>query len=214
MSRLKKTVEVRTTRELGGHLPSASRTNTPDISFMHYLRNDQRIKDWAEQILTDALDDTEASAHAFQGRILDQRTIAALDANPEATAATMGTTTDMLAEAATGNLDTLVASCLDYEHSPHSGGGVCAANFLTCLRCPNALVAERHLPRIFALLGWLQTELDATSVEEWCGRHGTTWLIITRLILPKFTAAQQELGRAATPAKLPIELLDNLKEPS
>lgn len=214
MSRLKKTVEVRTTRELGGHLPSASRTNTPDVSFLHYLRNDPRIKDWAEQILTEALEDTEASAHAFQGRILDRRAVAALGANPEATAAALGTTTGILAEAATGNLDTLVASCLDYEHSPHSGGGVCAANFLTCLRCPNALVAERHLPKMFALLGWLQTELDASSVEEWCGRHGTTWLIITRLILPKFTAAQQEQGRDAAPATLPIELLDNLKEPS
>ncbi|MEV0537632.1 hypothetical protein [Kitasatospora sp. NPDC050463] len=214
LGRLKKTVEARTTRAVGGHLPSASRTNTPDVSFLHYLRSDPRIQDWAEQILTEALEDTEASARAFRGRILDEQAAEEAERDPEGVAKTLGTTADKLAAAASGDLDTLVTSCLDFEHSPYSDEGLCDVSFLTCLRCPNALVAERHLPKLFALLRWLQDELDARGVDDWVGRHGVTWLIITRLILPKFTEAQQERARANAPEDLPTELLDGLREPS
>ncbi|MFI0984817.1 hypothetical protein [Streptomyces exfoliatus] len=214
MNRLKKTAEIRTTRAVGGHLPSASRTNTPDVSFLHYLRNDPTIRDWADQILTEALEDTEASARAFRGRIMDERTTKEAKQDPEATAEKLGTTADKLTAAMGGELDTLVASCLDFEHSPHSKGGLCDVSFLTCLRCPNALVAERHLPKLFALLQWLQDELDRRGVDDWVARHGVTWLIITRLVLPKFTEAQQEQARGAAPKDLPLYLLDGLKEPS
>ncbi|MFB7851221.1 hypothetical protein ACFC34_30010 [Streptomyces sp. NPDC056053] len=214
LGRLKKTVEVRTTRAVGGHLPSASRTNTPDVSFLHYLRNDPRIRDWADRILTEALEDAEASAHAFRGRIMDEHAAKEAQRDPHAAAAALGTTADKLTSAAAGELDTLVTSCLDFEHSPQSAGGLCDVSFLTCLRCPNALVAERHLPKLFALLNWLQDELDARSLDDWIGRHGITWLIITRLILPKFTPAQQERARQDAPGALPTELLDGLREPS
>ncbi|QKW52666.1 hypothetical protein [Streptomyces buecherae] len=214
MGRLKKTVEVRTTRAVGGHLPSASRTNTPDVSFLHYLRNDPRIRDWADRVLTEALEDAQASAHAFRGRIMDELAAKEAQRDPQAAAAALGTTEDKLTSAAAGELDTLVTSCLDFEHSPQNAGGPCDVSFLTCLRCPNALVAERHLPKLFALLNWLQDELDARSVDDWIGRHGITWLIITRLILPKFTPAQQERARQEAPGALPTELLDGLREPS
>ncbi|MFE0778851.1 hypothetical protein [Streptomyces sp. NPDC058861] len=214
MGRLKKTVEVRTTRAVGGHLPSASRTNTPDVSFLHYLRNDPRIRDWADRVLTEAMDDAQASVHAFRGRIMDEQAAKEAQRDPQAAAAALGTTEDNLTSAAAGELDTLVTSCLDFEHSPHNAGGLCDVSFLTCLRCPNALVAEQHLPKLFALLNWLQDELDARSVDDWIGRHGITWLIITRLILPKFTPAQQERARQEAPAALPTELLDGLREPS
>ncbi|MFC6061459.1 hypothetical protein [Streptomyces ochraceiscleroticus] len=213
MNRLKKTAEVRTTRAVGGHLPSASRTNTPDVSFLHYLRNDPTIRDWAEQILTEALEDTEASARAFRGRILDEQMTKEAERDPAAAAGKLDTTADKLTAAMGGELDTLVASCLDFEHSPQNDGGLCNVSFLTCLRCPNALVAEHHLPKLFALLRWLQDELDARGVDDWIARHGITWLIITRLILPKFTQAQQEQARAKAPKDLPLHLLDGLKEP-
>ncbi|MFF7117492.1 hypothetical protein ACFY91_35005 [Streptomyces albogriseolus] len=214
MNRLKKTAEVRTTRAVGGHLPSASRTNTPDVSFLHYLRNDPTIRDWAEQILTEALEDTEASAQAFRGRILDEQMTKEARHDPAATAEKLDTTTDKLTAAMSGELDTLVTSCLDFEHSPQNDGGLCNVSFLTCLRCPNALVTEHHLPKLFALLRWLQDELDARGVDDWITRHGITWLIITRLVLPKFTEAQQEQARTRAPESLPTELLDGLKEPS
>ncbi|MDJ0363413.1 hypothetical protein [Rhodococcus sp. H29-C3] len=212
MNRLKTTVEVRRTRAVGGHLRSASRTNTPDVSFVHYLRSDPRIRDWADEVLTEALHEAEHNAHAFRGRILGASESAALTSNPAGIAAELGVSIDQIQRAVNGELDTLVSSCLDFEHSPFVRSGPCAVSFLTCLRCPNALVTERHLPHLFALLDWLQRELDRRGIDDWVGHHGSTWLIITRLILPKFTVPQQERGRAEKPVNMPTDLLDGLRE--
>jgi hypothetical protein len=206
LNRLKTTVDVRIAKAVGGHLPSASRTNTLDVSFLHYLRNDPRVRDWADRILTAALHDAEDSARAFQLRILDAAAERAFERNPEDAAAALGTTPEKVKSAAAGELDTLVSSCLDIQHHPHTGGP-CSDSFLTCLRCPNALVAERHLPMLYGLLDLLQQELDRLGVDDWCGRHGVTWLIITRLIMPRFTTAQRDAALKAKPGSLPLDLL-------
>jgi hypothetical protein len=211
LNRLKTTVDVRITRAVGGHLPSASRTNSMDVSFLHYLRSDPRVQDWADRILTAALHDAEHSARTFHLRILDAAAERAFHHNPEDAAAALGITPEKVKSAAVGELDTLVSSCLDIQHHPQTGGP-CRDSFLTCLRCPNALVAERHLPMLYALLDLLQVELDRLGVDDWCGRHGVTWLIITRLIMPRFTAAQREAALKAKPDSLPLDLLEGPKE--
>jgi hypothetical protein len=211
LNRLKTTVEVRRTKAVGGHLPSASRTNTLDVSFLHYLRNDPRVQDWADRILTAALHDAENSARAFHLRILDAAAERAFEHNPEDAAVALGTTPEMVKSATAGELDTLVSSCLDIQHHPQTGGP-CRDSFLTCLRCPNALVAERHLPMLYALLDLLQDELDRLGVDDWCGKHGVTWLIITHLIMPRFTAAQRDVALKAKPDSLPLDLLEGPKE--
>jgi hypothetical protein len=206
LNRLKTTVEVRITKAVGGHLPSASRTNTLDVSFLHYLRNDPRVREWADRILTAALHDAENSARAFQLRILDAAAERAFEHHPEDAAAALGTTPEKVKRAAAGELDTLVSSCLDIQHHPQTGGP-CRDSFLTCLRCPNALVAERHLPMLSALLDLLQQELDRLGVDDWCGKYGVTWLI-----MPRFTAAQRAAAVEAKPGSLPVDLLEGPKE--
>jgi hypothetical protein len=212
LNRIKTTVEVRTARTFGGHLPSASRTNTADVSFLHYLRNDPRIRDWADSILTDAIEDAERNARAFHLRILATPGRGAPDADPRAAAAALGTTPEKIRNAGTGALDTLVSSCLDIEHSPFSGGGPCQVSFLTCLRCPNALITERHLPMLLALADFLQDELGRSAVGDWCAAYGVTWLILTRLVLPRFTPAQREAAAARKPPSPPFALLDGPRE--
>lgn len=86
-------------------------------------------------------------------------------------------------------------------------------SFLTCLRCPNALVLERHLPMLYALLERLQAELGKMTVPDWCRAHGVTWLIITRLILPKFSLAQREAAMRGKPAVGTVAVLDLLSGP-
>jgi hypothetical protein len=210
-NRLKTSVEVRRARATGGHLPSTARTHSMDMSFLHYLRNDPRIRDWADRVLTDALHDAEAAAREAHLRIVDAATRAEFLRDPAGTATRLGTTPDKIDEALDGELDTLVSSCLDHDHGPHNEGP-CRASFLTCLRCPNALILERHLPMLLALLDHLQRELDTTDLDAWCRRHGITWLIITRLILPKFTDAQKAQATAAKPARLPLDLLHGPQE--
>lgn len=212
LNRLKTTAEVRLTKLAGGHLAAASRTNTFDVSFLHYLRDDPRIKEWADEILTEALQDAEASVHSFHLRIIDDAARKAFAADPAGTAEALGTSPEKIKSAAEGELDTAIASCLDHEHHPQTGRR-CAVSFRACLRCENALVLERHLPVLLAYLDQMQAELDRLGVERWCGEYGIDWLIVTRLVLPKFTEAQQKRAAAERPRDLlPLIMLDGPKE--
>ncbi|GAA1956713.1 hypothetical protein GCM10009754_28350 [Amycolatopsis minnesotensis] len=71
LNRLKTTVERRTTRAVGGHLPPAIRTNTQDVLFSSYLAGDPTVRDWAEDVVADAVSDAEAAARAAHQRVLD-----------------------------------------------------------------------------------------------------------------------------------------------
>ncbi|WP_159049998.1 hypothetical protein [Streptomyces sp. MMG1533] len=66
---IKKTVEVRTAKQVGGHLPSARATNTADTSFTHYLRKGPFVAEWAADVLTEAITDAEESARAVVVRL-------------------------------------------------------------------------------------------------------------------------------------------------
>ena len=116
------------------------------------------IRAWAEDIIDAALADAEDSARSFQVRVLGPEIHDRFRADPQVVARELGTTPAKLGQALTGTLDTLAASCLDIEHSPF-GGGRCTVSFLMCLHCPNALVLERHLPMLYALLDRLQDAL-------------------------------------------------------
>ncbi len=212
LDRLKTAAEVRRAKATGGHLPSTATTNTMDVSYLYYLRNDPVIQAWAEDIIDAALADAEDSARSFHLRVLGPEIQNRFRADPTAAARELGTSATKLGQALAGTLDTLAASCLDIEHSPF-GGGRCNVSFLMCLRCPNALVLGRHLPMLYALLERLQAELGKMTVPDWCRAHGVTWLIITRLILPKFSPAQREAALRGTPAAGPMDLLDLLSGP-
>lgn len=211
-NRIKTTVEVRTVKAVGGHLPSASRTNTIDVSFEHYLRGDKTVKEWAERVLDTALADAESSARAFHLRVLSGEMEQNAVCDPEAVAAALGTTAATLKSATAGELDTLASSCLDFDHHPDTGAE-CSVSFLTCLSCPNALVGERHLPALLALLDVLQAALQELTVDAWVARHSRTWLTITRLVLPRFTDGQLEKAVRNKPTLPPLDLLDGPKEP-
>jgi len=212
LDRLKTAAEARRAKATGGHMPSTATTNTMDVSYAHYLRNDPVIQAWAEDIIDAALADAEDNASRFQLRILGPVIGDRFRADPDAAARELGTTAARLGQALAGSLDTLATSCLDIDHSPFSAGR-CTVSFLMCLHCPNALVLERHLPMLCALLDRLQEALGQMSVPDWCRAHGVAWLIITRLILPKFSPAQREAAIAAKPAAERAGLLDLLPGP-
>src|SRR6266545_71302 len=212
LDRLKTAAEARRAKAVGGHLPSTATTNTMDVSYLHYLRNDPVIREWAEDIIDAALADAEESSRTFQLRVHGLEIHNRFTTDPDGAARELGTTTAKLEQALAGSLDTMVASCLDIDHSPF-GNGRCDASFLTCLRCPNALVLQRHLPMLYALLDHLQAQLDRMTVQDWCRAHGVTWLIITRLILPRFSPAQQQAAKRDKPTDTPADLLNLLDGP-
>ncbi|WP_406469999.1 hypothetical protein [Streptomyces sp. NBC_01615] len=191
VTRIKKTVEVRTAKQVGGHLPSARVTNTADTSFTHYLRTDPFVAEWAADVLTEALTDAEENARAVVVR-LGGGSVAAVPAQ-------------VREQAAEGELDTLACACTDIEHGP--GGGRCRQSFLTCFGCPNALVMERHLPALLALAKDLREDLQRRDVVQWTAHYGATWQILTRDILPRFSPAQRAAAQEAQP-HLMLDLLE------
>ncbi|MFD5451270.1 hypothetical protein [Streptomyces sp. NPDC127100] len=193
VTRIKKTVEVRTAKQVGGHLPSARLTNTADTSFTHYLRADPFVADWAADVLTEAITDAEENARAVVVRLGGEPVTRVPERVRE--------------QAAVGALDTLASACTDIEHAP--GGGRCRQSFLACFGCPNALVLERHLPALLALAEALREDLQRRDAAQWASRYGTTWQILTRDILPRFSAAQ----RAAAKERQPRLMLDLLEGP-
>ena len=65
-NRIKTSTEVRRTRRLGGHLPSAAKSNTMQVLFRNYLGGDPVIVEWAHQVLGEALVDAETALRAHE----------------------------------------------------------------------------------------------------------------------------------------------------
>jgi hypothetical protein len=189
LSRLKKTEDIRRTLALGGHLPSAALTNGVEVLFRDYLAGDPSVREWAADVLEEALQQAESSALEFAPHVLDVASEDVARRDPDTLGRAIGAPTGAVARALTGDLDTSLASCLDFDHHPETGKR-CTASFLRCLLCPNALVLERHLPALHALRAELQLALDTSEAENWCSRYGVLWLILTQHVLPKFTEAQ------------------------
>ena len=122
MQRLRTTVQIRRTKQMGGHLPSAAKTNTIHTLFRDYLRDDPVVRDWAGDVVADALAEAER---------------AALDAHRRALTSTGG---KLEVRADDSGLEggvhpTAWGSCKDPDRHPHSGKP-CRANVSGLLSLP------------------------------------------------------------------------------
>lgn len=217
LNRLKTTVEVRTTKTVGGHLPSAARTNTMDVLFANYLRGDPTVLDWAADEVTAALADAQRQARQAHLRVLTGTgTGSGVDGlDPAQAAAELDVSHATARQALDGGLDTAFAACLDIYDSPFGGDnddGRCGASFLICLRCPNALVTGRHLPGLLGLLDELEAARQTMDLETWRQRYGQAWLAITNDVLPKFTPAEIAAAEHGKPATALLGLLEPPRE--
>jgi hypothetical protein len=218
LNRLRTTVEVRTTKAVGGHLPTSARSNSMDVQFVHYLRGDPTVQEWAADEVGVAVVDAERHARQAHLRVL-AGSVEQHAEDQAATADQLGVDPETARQALAGELDTLVAACLDINDSPFNEGR-CRASFLTCLQCPNGLVTHRHLPGLLALLKQLDAERQASDADTWWARHGSTWLAITKGVLPRFTPAELEQAQAETAAQTAthgvslLDLLHGPREPS
>jgi hypothetical protein len=196
LNRLKTTVERRTTRAVGGHLPSAVRTNTQDVLFTSYLAGDPTVRDWAEGLVADAVVDAEDAARAAHQRVL---------------AGNGGPVRVVPADPVSRATATAFTSCTGIQDSPFNDG-ICRASFLTCFVCRNAVVTVDHVPSLLDLLSELERRWRGTDREEWWQRYGQTWLAITEDILPTFTPAEVDHARAHADGSA-VTLLDLLEGP-
>lgn len=196
LPRVRTSVEVRRTRAVGGHLPSAARSNTVGVLFANYLRGDPTARDWAEDVLGHAVVDAEQAALAAHHHAVQESGGTPLRIVPA------HTTTDPAHEGAW-------TACSDPDQHPSTGQPCRRMSFLDCFHCGNCLITRTHLPAILALLDDLAGRRAQLGDNDWWTRYGPAWAAIRRDVLPKFTPAELVAAREATPTAALLELAED-----
>jgi hypothetical protein len=208
--RLRTSIEVRRTRQAGGHLPTAARGNTIPVLFRNYLRGDPTVAEWAEEVVADALVDAEQSALAAHQRALNTAGGSLHVVSGEADADRTheaGAPSATVKWAAPGELDTAWATCVDHDTHPATGKP-CRASFLDCFHCGNCLITRAHLPRLLALLDALSERRQHIDEADWWRRYGPTWAAIRHDVLTKFSPAELHEAAAAKPDDALLDLVE------
>ncbi|MFG1858925.1 hypothetical protein ACGFJT_44320 [Actinomadura geliboluensis] len=211
--RLKTSVEVRRTKRMGGHLPSSARSNTYPVLFSDYLRGDETAREWAEDVVTDALADAEESAWTAHQDAL-KRQGGQLRVVPEPTAEALeaeGIDADTAQRIVDGQQDTAYAACVDPDERPDTGKPCRTPSLLDCFNCGNCLVTRVHLPQLLALLDALNSLRGHFGEAEWWRRYGSTWVAIRRDIIDGRHFTPEDIARAQDekPDDALLDLVEN-----
>lgn len=199
-NRLKSSVDVRRTRQMGGHLPSAARTNTTGVLFSSYLAGDNSTIDWARDLVAETLVEVEQAAWSAHRRALASHGVTGLQIRVRPVDSDQE-------QPASGQVDTAWTGCSDHEHHPLTGRR-CAASFLDCFHCGNCVVTGDHLPRLLGLLDALELRRTQMSEDAWWAQYGSSWAAIRYEVLPKFSEAEVELADQAKPTDSLLDLVE------
>ena len=214
LGRLRTSAEVRRTRQLGGHLPSAARSNTMQVLWGSYLRSDPAVIAWAEETMDAALGDAEQAALQAHAQALASHGGALRiipGPAPAQNAAQAGLDAMTARRAAAGELDTAWTACTGRDASPWNEG-TCRASFLDCFHCGNALITRTHLPRLLSLAEALEQRREQMNTDAWWRRYGPAWAAIRHHVLPEFSAAEVQAAAAARPADSLLDLAEGPRE--
>ncbi|MFB7287779.1 hypothetical protein [Actinacidiphila glaucinigra] len=210
-NRIKTSMEVRRTKRMGGHLPSAAKSNTMPVLFRNYLSGDPVITTWAEEVLGEAFADAEQAArraheHAVQAAGGGPRVLPGPAGAPALEAA--GLVPPVARQAADGDLDTGWSACIDHTRHPLTGRP-CQVSFLDCFHCGNCLITRTHLPRLLGLLRALAQRRRELPEGQWWQHYGPAWVAIRQDILARFTPAELEQARTGEEHDALLDLVEN-----
>ena len=198
-NRLKTSIDVRRTRQMGGHLPSAARTNTTGVLFRNYLSGDQSTIDWARELMAETLVEVEQAAWSAHRRALATHGVTSLQIRVKSAGGDQ--------QPAADEVGTAWTSCSDHEHHPLTGRR-CAASFLDCFQCGNCVVSDDHLPRLLSLLDALEVRRSQMSEDAWWKRYGSSWAAIRYEVLPKFSEAEVDRAEQTKPSDSLLDLVE------
>ncbi|WP_280703105.1 hypothetical protein [Kitasatospora sp. GP82] len=220
LNRLKTTSDQRYTRETGSHLPSSTRTNTQDVLFANYLKDDPLVQEWAAGVVSEAIADAEETARAVHRRALAGHEgqirvvpgpVEQARADLDGTARRTGLPVVTVQEVLDGRKDTAFMSCTDDRSGPFNDGP-CSTSFLNCFFCRNAISTQAHLPDQLALLDELAALWERMDKDRWWRLFGQAWLAINEDILPKFTPQERAEAERIKPAGTVLSLLEGPAE--
>jgi hypothetical protein len=212
--RLKKSMEVRRTKQMGGHLPSAARSNTYPVLFSSYLSRDATVTAWAEDVVATALVDAEQAAWQAHedGLARTGGHLRVVSGEPTADQIEKrGLAAPAAARIAAGDRDSSWSACADPDRHPATGQACRPPSLLDCFHCSNCVITRSHLPRLLALLDALSQRRAHLGEERWWRRYGATWLAIRRDIIDgrHFTEAEIDQARTVPTEDALVDLIDN-----
>ncbi|TWP32699.1 hypothetical protein [Leekyejoonella antrihumi] len=110
-----------------------------------------------------------------------------------------------------GDMDTATAACTGFFHSPFADepGQPCTASFLWCLRCENAVVTRRHLPRLVYLHRGLN-ELRGTVDQSVWDQDWREHFQRLHLLLAEHTTTAEQAASLRTISDIDRRLIDSL----
>ena len=152
--------------------------NTEETHESVYVLRDPAARTEAQQTITQGLTDALDHAHA----VVKMRIMLGDNANE---LLELSDDPDLARAIQRGDMDTATAACTSFFDSPFTDepGQPCTASCLWCLRCENAIVTRRHLPRLVYLhrgLNELRGTLDqAVWDQDWREHFHRLHLLLT-----------------------------------
>jgi hypothetical protein len=208
LARLRKTHKAERYLRVNGHLADAADDHTKGVHARHYA-NIPALLSCHEAAVAAGLQ--QAMDAAFTPLLLDAENERRLESNPTAMFAEIGISQEQAEAVVNGTSDVWMASCLDYEHSPHSDGNTCKSPVWGCLECKNAVITTSRLPAILAFLNHILERRQQMNLNSWSQRYGRAHQRITVQILPRFPEREVTMARAVAESDgdlmwLPAEL--------
>ncbi|MCS6559093.1 hypothetical protein NYQ31_11850 [Curtobacterium flaccumfaciens] len=189
--RIKTTVDRDRMKKEGQDLDRAAVTNTPEVLYRHYIAPDPTARKALTSITRDVLVDLQRKYTAE---------------HPEAAAVPLSQRPALTADEP-DPVSTAFLTCRNILGNPEQEGVECSADFLTCFRCPNAVVADENIPTILRLAEELAAAFERLPFDVWVHRYGQAWIAIHDDILPSRSAEDLATAAAAMPASTPLTLL-------
>ncbi|WP_371588078.1 hypothetical protein [Streptomyces virginiae] len=153
------------------------RNNTQRTHDDVYLMRNPDIREASADVVAAGLHAAVDHAYAQVGM-----RVVASSPDAEAVASASGLTPAVAFDILGGRLDTPVAACTDFEHSPFTPSGPCAVSFLMCFACPNAVATSRHLPRIIYLHQALAAVRTTVTPEIWAADWAEHFARVSALV--------------------------------
>lgn len=178
-----------------------SNQNSEHVSETVYRAPDPQTKYLARDIILQGQANALADASAvISVRAIKSREIELSKTDPSSFAKQLGISTARLKQLLKGALDTATMSCVNIKSSPFAAkGSPCAASFLMCFSCQNAIATPRHLPRLVTLIDALDEISSAVSEAVWRSDYMEVRAQISNLLAQYATEA--ELLEARTHVK-------------
>lgn len=210
LSRLRKTRMTEWAKEVKGDPVALARLgdHTLQVNWESYADVEAMRPIYEETIAAGLAHALDAADRAARPMILTPEAEAAMRADPVVAGGYLGVTGREVTGVLDGDADTWLAACTGFERSPFGrSGDPCPEPFWGCLECPNAVIAERKLPAILAVLDAIVAERDRMSPDAWRARFGRPFLRIVNHIVPTFGAGAWDRARQAATASSALRAL-------